>query len=53
MAATTKVIPNMNMQIAPMISPVRMFLSARRRVIMGSEGYNFTSATIAQNNSAR
>ena len=34
-AATTNVIPNMNMQIAHTISPVRMFLRARRRVIIG------------------
>jgi hypothetical protein len=36
-----------------MTRPVRMFLRARRLVIMVSEGYNFTSATIAQNKSAR
>ena len=33
-AATTKVMPNMNMQMAATISPVRMFFLARRRVIM-------------------
>jgi hypothetical protein len=31
------VIPNMNMQMAHTISPVRMFLAARRRVIMDAE----------------
>src|SRR6201996_8464973 len=34
-AATTNVMPNMNMQIAHTIRPVRMFLRARRRVIIG------------------
>jgi hypothetical protein len=29
----------MNMQIALMISPVRMFFFARRRVIMGGKSY--------------
>ena len=68
-AATTKVMPNMNMQIAHTISPVRMFLRARRRVIIGGKNtscarvaldvvarparYRWTSATIAQNSSAR
>jgi hypothetical protein len=58
-AATTKVMPNMNMQIAPTIRPVRMFLFARRLVIMGAKNtprtraYRWTSATIAQNSRAR
>jgi hypothetical protein len=36
-AATTNVRPNMNMQIAHTISPVRTFLRARRRVIMNAK----------------
>jgi hypothetical protein len=47
------VIPNMNMQIAATIRPVRMFFLARRRFMRRLEGYNFASATIAQNSSAR
>src|SRR5581483_5347340 len=31
--------PKTNMQTAPTIKPVRMFLRARRRVIMGEEEY--------------
>jgi hypothetical protein len=31
--------PNMNMQIAHTISPVRMFLRASHRVIMGGKDY--------------
>jgi hypothetical protein len=64
--------PNMNMQIAPTIRPVRMFFLARRRFIVdakntvrceqsvgsgpasaGARTYRCTSATIAQNSSAR
>ena len=53
-AATTKVMPNMNMQIAHTIRPVRMFLRARRRVIIGRRAfYRWASATIEQNSSAR
>src|SRR5262249_51386598 len=59
-AATTKVMPNMNMQIAPTISPVRRFLSASRRFMPVEKHsreragpYSFASATIAQNSSAR
>ncbi len=58
-AATTNVMPNMNMQMAHTISPVRMFLFARRRFIVGAKNtrrgraYRWTSATIAQNSSAR
>jgi hypothetical protein len=37
MAATTKVIPNMNMQMPDTINPVRMFLRARRRFIIAAE----------------
>jgi hypothetical protein len=37
MWATTNVIPNMNMQMADTINPVRMFFRARRRVIIVAE----------------
>jgi len=54
MAATTKVMANMNMQIPHTISPVRMFFFAKRLVIMGEFAfYRCTSATIAQNSRAR
>ena len=44
----------MNMQIAVTIRPVRMFLRAKRRVIIGAGAfYRWTSATITQNSSAR
>jgi hypothetical protein len=33
------VMPNMNMQIAPTISPVRKFLRARRLVIIAGKAY--------------
>lgn len=36
-APTTNVIPNMNMQIPHTIRPVRMFLRASRRVIVGGK----------------
>jgi hypothetical protein len=36
-AATTNVIPNMNMQIAHTIRPVRMFLRASRLVIIATK----------------
>jgi len=39
MAATTKVMPNMNMQIAATIIPALMFLRASRRVIMVGKEY--------------
>jgi hypothetical protein len=47
------VMPNMNMQIAETISPVRRFFRARRLVIMGGAFYRCTSATIAQKSRAR
>jgi hypothetical protein len=54
MAATKNVIANMNIQIPDTISPVRMFLRASRRVIMGGGAfYRWASATIVQNSSAR
>jgi len=37
MAATTKVRPNMSMQIPPTISPVRMFFFAKRLVIISEK----------------
>lgn len=43
----------MSMQIAPTIRPVRMFLTAKRRVMLGAGVYSLTSMTIAQNSSAR
>jgi len=45
-AATTKVIPNMNMQTAPTISPVRMFFLARRR-FTGTAKDSFRPASAA------
>jgi hypothetical protein len=48
------VMPNMNMQIAATIRPVRTFLRASRRVIIGWRGfYRCASATIAANSRAR
>jgi hypothetical protein len=51
------VMPNMNMQIAVTIRPVRMFLRASLRVIIGGRipaaAYRWTSATIVQKSSAR
>jgi hypothetical protein len=37
MAATTKVSPNITMQIAEMISPSRMFLIAKRLFMTGAK----------------
>jgi hypothetical protein len=45
---------NIAMQIAATISPVQMFLRASLRVIIGGRAfYNWASATIAANSSAR
>ena len=62
MAAARNVSPNMTTQTAPAIRPERMFLRASFRSMIGfserplvktASSYNFTSATIAPNNSAR